>query len=268
MADNNNNGCGVAMAMLFIGGLLMLIEEWWGIIIFVIGILALIGIAYSTVKGGQESGTGKSTITIEYEESGDDSDDDADAYAENGCRQLHTIIVGTRFENSDGTNRKSIIRATEVGSRLKLVPYLYDGEPAVAIHNSLDFMMGNMRRELAEEFYDKVNRGQIAGVYLNSKTMVDGAYKCGITINIRNTVRTEETKNTTRACNACGETLQPGVKFCGMCGQAYRRQDEYKASTAFRYSCTACGRPLGSLDSICAYCGSRAVNDASGKTEA
>jgi hypothetical protein len=181
MAGNSASGCVGSLAGIPILILFYFAFPW----LFWISIVIIIVIVVTLAL--RKPGAGTATGEDDDDESDDsDDDEDGDPYAAPGCRQLHTIVVGTKYNNDDGSNRSQIISWMAVGERLLLEPYLYNEEPAVGVYNSKGYMMGNLPKELAEEFTEKLKSQLIGPVYLSRKRKVDGYYRANMTINIKN----------------------------------------------------------------------------------
>ncbi len=102
-----------------------------------------------------------------------------------GTRQLHSYVAGTRFNNEDGTSRQRIINRLSPGDELRMIPYLYQGE--TAIYMVSDFgTVGNLPKDLAEEFTYKLQRGQVHSVVIDRITEKEGINYLDIVININN----------------------------------------------------------------------------------
>lgn len=105
-------------------------------------------------------------------------------FSEPGYRQLHTYIAGTKYENTDGSSRQEFLSHTFGGERIKLVKSEYNGEPSVMVCKARDFQLGFLKVEIAKEFSDKLDRGQIGGVYVSKVSEIEGFRYCDIVINI------------------------------------------------------------------------------------
>ena len=66
-------------------------------------------------------------------------------------RSMHTKIVGVTFRNDDGTLRQSNLAKVTEGDTLKILPYRYNGEPALGVYTVYDKMIGNISKEIAAD---------------------------------------------------------------------------------------------------------------------
>jgi hypothetical protein len=106
-------------------------------------------------------------------------------YCADGCRQLHSIIKGTMYSNIDGTSREWLLNRMYVGEPLYFHPYLYEGDPAIAIYNSRSEMVGNLSADLAEEFVERFEKGEIGSIYYTECVERDSGNVYKIIINIK-----------------------------------------------------------------------------------
>lgn len=179
MAGNSASGCvgsvvGIPILILFYFAFPWL---FWISIVIIIAIVVTLAL--------RKPGTSNAPVDDDDDNDLDD-DEEKDPYAAPGCRQLHSMIVGTKYDNEDGSNRSQIISWMAVGERLLLEPYLYNGDPAVGVYSSKGYMIGNLPKEIAEEFTEKLKNQLIGAVYLSRKRKVDGYYQANMTINIKN----------------------------------------------------------------------------------
>lgn len=107
-------------------------------------------------------------------------------YSEPGYRQLHTIIVGTKYPNKDGTSRQEYLSHCYAGERIKLIPSEYEGKPSVIVSNARGHQLGFLKADLAVEMCNRISHDDIGGVYITKIPEVDGVTYCDIVINIAN----------------------------------------------------------------------------------
>lgn len=98
--------------------------------------------------------------------------------------RISTHIVGTSFQNDDGSSRRNNLAFCYVGKKLEVRPFIYQGDPAYAVFTD-DGQIGNIPATIAQKISeygdDLIVTGEVSQMLTDS---YDDAYSCRVDLTI------------------------------------------------------------------------------------